>query len=350
MSDGNERDPGELGDLVEDLFDDVGKVKKMFDRAFPVPGIGSHPDEEDIRARRDKFRQARAEPGLERVQSDTAESGEPEKEVARIQEEARGLHTLYAITARHHRLKPFDSDWAGHCQAVRVTIPATIAEDAPIWTYLGVVKREDHLAFSVEEIVAGYETAFGTRPTVARVDLITGARHYDLDRFAPLSVFLAYAKVDDKIPSFYVYESGSALGAPAKLYWAKDLDYLITDSAGFQFTPFARTQNTYRGKLIMNRAKTEPAMISISISLDEDGQREYMNLSASYEVVQPGPVVWPITVQIQAAMRVFAIAQGMGCDLDLWEWGLGQLARSTLEWFSEPPQRGNSRGYSGCSQ
>ncbi|NVB41899.1 hypothetical protein G6O69_28975 [Pseudenhygromyxa sp. WMMC2535] len=335
---------GDLGDLVENLFDDVERVKKMLDRAFP----GSSPAEEEVRARRDKLRRAQVEPGLERVHTNALEAPEHEKEAALIQEEARGKHTLYAITARHHRLKPFDTDWTGRCQAVRVSLPATPENAEPIWTYLGVVKQTDHLAFSVQEIADGYAAAFGARPEIARVDLITGARHYDLDRFSPISVFLAYTREDDTIPCFYVYESGSAQGEPAKLYWGRDLDYLITESAGFRFTPFARLENTYRGKLIMNRARTEPSMVSISICLGDDRDREYMNLSASYEVVQPGPVIWPITVQIQAAMRVFAIAQGMGCNLELWEWGLGQLARTTLEWFSEPPQRGTNRGYSEC--
>jgi hypothetical protein len=41
--------------------------------------------------------------------------------------------------------------------------------------------------------------------------------------------------------------------------------------------------------------------------------------------------VWPVALQIQAALWVFAIAQGMGCKLELWEWGLGQLGRSAKD-------------------
>lgn len=339
------KDEDEVGDLIADLFDDVGKVNKLLRRAFP----GTDADDEEVRARRDKYKRASAEPGLERIHDEQLEPTESEREAARIQEEARGKHTIYAITARHHRHKPFDSDWVGHCQAVRVTLAPTRAEAEPIWTHLGVVKGEDHLAFSVEELVAGYSAHFGRRPTVERVDLVTGARHYDLDRFSPISVFLAFEKAEDEVPSFYVYESGSADGKPQKLYWGERLDSTIIAEAGFQFTPFARETNTYKGRLIMNRAKTEPSMVTIAISLDKAGKRHAFTLTASYEVVPPAEVIWPVAVQIQAALRVFAIAQGMGCDLELWEWGLGQMARSAFDWIAEPPQRGKPSGYSGCS-
>ncbi len=347
----DDRDSGELGedlgDLVEDLFEDVGKVSRLLRRAFP----GTQPGEDEVRARRDKLRRAEVEPGLERLQRRDlqAESDDAEREAARRQEAARGAHTIYAITARHHRSEPFESDWVGHCQSVRVTLPATRAEAAPIWTHLGVVKPEDHLLFSIEEIVAGYAEQFGARPKVGRLDLITGARHYDLDRFSPISIFLAYEGAEDKQASFYVYESGSAQGNPAVLYYAPAMSATILAEAGFQFTPFACKDNWYTGKLIMNRARTEPSVVSIAIAQERDGQRHYLELTASYAIVEPGKVIWPVALQIQAALRVFAIAQGMGCELELWEWGLGQLARSAFDWIAEPPQRGTPEGYSGCT-
>ena len=341
----------DLGDLVEDLFDDISKVSRLLRRAFP----GTQPDEDEVRARRDKLRRAEIEPGLERVcksadQQQPTGPSDAEREAARLQEEARGKHKIYAITVRHHRTKPFAADWVGHCQSVRVTLPRTRAEAQPIWTHLGVVKAADHLLFSIEELVEGYATRFGARPTIGRLDLVTGARHYDLDRFSPVSVFLAYEHATDEQASFYVYESGSAQGKPAVLYYAPTMGATIHDSAGFQFTPFACATNWYTGKLIMNRTKTEPSVVSISISQERDGQRHYLELTASYEVVEPGKVVWPVALQIQAALRVFAIAQGMGCKLEPWEWGLGQIARSAFDWIAKPPQRGASEGYSGCTK
>ena len=231
-----------------------------------------------------------------------------------------------------------------------MTLPQTLSSAEPIWTYYGVVKAEDHLMFSVEEVVAGYEKKFGSQPKVERVDLITGARHHDLDRFAPLSVFLAYEHAEDTQASFYVYESGSAQGNPAVLYWAPTMGAKILANAGFQFTPFSNPDDWYTGKLIMNRKKTEPSILSVSISQTKDGARHYIDLTASYAIVEPGKVVWPIALQIQAALRVFAIAQGMGCKLEVWEWGLGQVGRSAYSWISEPPQRGRGEGYSDCSR
>ncbi len=320
----------DLGDFVEELFDDVDMVRRVFLRAFP----GTSPEADGVRAQRIR----RGDEGPK----------DSEREAADLQEAARGLHTIYAVTARHHRIKPFESDWTGHVQAVRVTIPSTRAQAQPIWTYLGVVKAEDHLLFSAEEIIAGYARQFGTTPTVERVDLITGARHYNLDRFAPLSVFLAYERAEDKQPSFYVYESSTALGKPAALYWAPTLNAKIVDNARFQFTPFSSPDDWYTGKLIMNRAKTEPSVLSISISQTKDNTRNYMELTASYQIVPPGKVVWPVAMQIQAALRVFAIAQGMGCKLEVWEWTLGQVGRSSFDWIALPPERGKSEGY--CSR
>jgi hypothetical protein len=331
----------DLGDFVEELFDDVDMVRRVFLRAFP----GTQPDVEGVRARRDKLRRAETEPWLERIRRGTQGPEDSEREAADLQEAARGLHTIYSVTARHHRVKPFESDWVGHTQAVRVTLPRSRQAAEPIWTHLGVVKAEDHLLFSVEEIVAGYAKQFGTEPKLERVDLITGARHYDLDRFAPLSVFLAYENATDKQPKFYVYESGTALGKPAALYWAPSLAAKIVTNAQFQFTPFSCPDDWYTGKLIMNRAKTEPSVLSVSISQTKDGARHYIDLTASLEIVEPGKVVWPVAMQIQAALRVFAIAQGMGCKLEVWEWTLGQVGRSAFDWIAEPPQRGKADGY-----
>jgi hypothetical protein len=337
---------GELGAFVDDLFDDLGKLRQVFDRAFPGPGL----DERELEALRDKLRRAEPQPGLERLHRETARPTDEERAADELQAAASGKHTIYAVTARHQRSKPFTSDWVGHCQSVRVTLPARASGAEPIWTHLGVVKPSDHLAFSIEEIVAGYTAQFGACPQVERLDLVTGARHLDLDRFSPISVFLAYEHVDDSQASFYVLESGSAQGKPEVLYFAPTMGATILAEAGFAFTPFACKDNWYTGKLIMNRAKTEPSVVSISIAQEREGQRHYLDLTASFEVVAPGKVVWPIALQIEAALRVFAIAQGMGCELQLWERGLGEIARVAFDWIADPPRRGSSEGYSGCSK
>lgn len=267
-----------------------------------------------------------------------------------LQQAAKGQHTLYAITARHHRIEPYAADWYGKdCQQVRVTLPATLAEAEPIWTHLGVVKASDHLLFSVADVVAAYAKAYGTTPTVGRVDLITGARHLDIDRFAPISIFLAYEQPTDTLPCFYYLESGSAQGNPAAIYTSPGMDVDIHTQADFSFTPFACAQNWYTGGLIMNGA--EPATVVNSVAQLKDGQRSYLRLTAEYRVIEPGAVIWPIRAQIEASLRVFALAQGM--DVELFkpvalQHLLGDCARRIYEWAVEPPRSGPADGYDGC--
>ena len=334
---------------AEGVLDDLGRYRSVLERAFP--GAVFDDDDAQLGARQAKLRRAEPSLGLERLHREpAAPETEAEREASERQAAASGQHTLYAVTARHHRSKPFTSDWAGHCQSVRVTLAATSADARSIWTWLGVVEARDHLAFSVEAIVTGYAAQFGSAPAVERVDLITGARHLGLDRFSPISVYLAYAKADDDKPIFYVLESGSAQGNPEVLYFAADMSATILAEAGFQFTPFACKANWYTGKLIMDRAGVEPSMVTISIAQERDGQRHYLDLTASYAVSEPGKGVWPVTLQIEAAMRVFALAQGMGCSLALWERALGELARAHFDWITAPPRKGSSEGYSGCSK
>ena len=93
------------------------------------------------------------------------------KEKLALQEAQLGRHTLYSITARHHRVEPYETDWRGkQCQSVRVTLPEKKGARDKIWTRLGVVKSGDHLLFSAQEVVERYEAAFGRTPRVGRVD------------------------------------------------------------------------------------------------------------------------------------------------------------------------------------
>ena len=81
----------DLGDLVEELFTDASKLKRILQRAFP----GSEQlTEAEVAERQDRFRKADAEPGLERAHVD-GQLSESEKAAAECQEAARGKHTLY---------------------------------------------------------------------------------------------------------------------------------------------------------------------------------------------------------------------------------------------------------------
>lgn len=334
-------------DQLSELLDDTSRLARALRRAFPSwDDDRDDPDRDAIyEARREELRHC-PDQAFKRVQP----LAPPKQERQRL-DEARlattGSHTLYALSATHGRVKPFVSDWMGHCQSVRVTLAATPDEATTIWTHLGAVEPRDHLAFSVQQIVEGYAAAFGTTPSVARVDLITGARL--IGRFSPISIYLAFTNATDTLPSFYVLESGSAQGNPEVLYFAPSMGVPIHQEAGFSFTPFACKSNWYTGTLTMDSSGTEPANITISIAQEKDGTRHYMTLSVDYAVSEPAEVILPVALQAEAAMRVFAIAQGMGCELEWWEEALGDCARLSFDWTTKPPIKGTSQGYSGCS-
>lgn len=271
-----------------------------------------------------------------------------------LQVGAVGQHQLYSISARHHRVQPFEADWKGNdCQQVRVTLPQAPSEAASIWTALGVVKPSDHLLFSVKQVSVVYQSAYGRVPTIGRVDLITGARHLDIDRFAPISIFLAYENANDTRPSFYFLEAGSAQGNPEALYTTEHMEAQIHTYAGFAFTPFACDKNWYTGGLRMDQQGIEPAVVFNSVAQLRDGQRHYLELTAEYSVLpaESLTVKWPILAQIEASLRVFALAQGM--DVTLFQPVelqnlLGDCARRIYQWITLPPSSGTANGYDGC--
>lgn len=258
-------------------------------------------------------------------------------------------HTLYKLMAEHSRVAPFSAAFVEECQAVRVTLPQSRENCDAIWTHLGVVKQDDHLIFSVDEVKARYAEVFGgPPPNIARVDLVTGARDLDLARFSPLSIFFAYAKESDAVPLFYFLESGSVTGRPEVLYYAPKMGEAIFAQAGFAFTPFACSQNWYTGTLQMNDAGTEPTSVSISVAQEKNGQRHYLTVSVGYEVAEPGPVIFPGAQMIVAVLRVFALGLGLQLDRGLLGRALGEFSLRHTEWQITPPKTGEADGYCGC--
>ena len=340
-------------ELLKALLSDPKRVAALLSRTLPDDQVSVA----DVAARLAKLAQI-DDPRLEldeQLRAQLQAHGDQDRsEQAKLQEAARGQHTLYSLSARHHRIEPYEADWCGKdCQQVRVTLPQTLDEAEPIWTYLGVVKAADHLLFSVDEMVQLYLSSFRIYRPVERVDLITGARHLDLDRFAPISIFLAYEKSSDTQPAYYMLESGSAQGNPEAIYPARELGDPVETQAGFAFTPFACASNWYTGGLQMNGSKTEPSSVLNSVNQVKDGQRNYLELRADYTVVEPPErVIWPLQAQIEASLRVFALAQGMDVELiekvvqDL----LAACARKIYDWDVEPPRSGPSDGYDGCPE
>ncbi|MFV8756041.1 DUF1365 family protein [Nannocystaceae bacterium ST9] len=271
---------------------------------------------------------------------------------------AKDKYTLYRLDAKHVRREPIKSAFTGQCQAVRVTLPANpIDKDSYIGTFIGKVEARDHLLFSVKEVREFHERTFGKPIAVERVDLITGARYLGR-RFSPVSIFLAYAKADrPDQPCFFVLEGGSASGQPKALYAAKDMTTLVHQKAGFSFTPLTCANNWYKGGVEMKPDMEHPARVFLTSAQQADGKFDYIDLSVRYTVSKdPRRVIAPFELQVEAAMRVLAIAEQIGCELKQGSGGgmqpvLGPMAEATLPWDTKPQgstNAGERARYCGC--
>lgn len=258
---------------------------------------------------------------------------------------ARGRHTIYRLHASHSRSQPIESKFTGQCQSVRVSLPLHKPDpDSYIGTYIGRVEAGDHLVFSVDEVSRTYELRHGTPPAIERVDLITGARFMGR-RFSPVSCYLAYTNANALgSPSFFILEGGSAQGKPKALYVARDMDTVLHEQSAFQFTPLACSANWYTGSLVV-APDGHPTAVHLTSAQERDGSHGYFALEVSYEVdLQPKRVVSPLNLQIEAAMRVLAIAEQSGCDLGHGKGGgmqpvLGPAAEATMSWDIRPRGR-----------
>ncbi len=256
---------------------------------------------------------------------------------------AKGKHTIYRLAASHTRKKPIQSKFIGNCQSVRVTLPyAKPDRDAYIGTWIGPVEARDHLLFSVEEVIDAHAKQFGVRLPLVRVDLITGAR-FRGRRFSPISIFLGYeSSAENAKPTVYMLEGGSASGKAEALYLARKIDGDIKAQSQFKFTPFSCPSNWYEGGLALDAASKEPACVYLTAALTRDGRHEYLELSVNYEVdPDPKRVVHPFELQVEAAMRVLAIADETGCPLRVGGGGvlqhsLGPVARALIPWEVRP--------------
>jgi hypothetical protein len=82
--------------------------------------------------------------------------------------------------------------------------------------------------------------------------------------------------------------------------------------------------------------------VYLSAALERDGRHEYFKLSVSYaRDHDPRRVVHPFELQVEAAMRVLAIADESGCKLRVGSGGvlqhsLGPVARALIPWEERP--------------
>lgn len=267
-------------------------------------------------------------------------------------------YTLYKLAAVHSRREPITSKFTGECQAVRISLPATpVAKDSYVGTFFGKVEAGDHLLFSVAQVREHYEQVTGKSAKVERVDLITGARHLGR-RFSPVSIYLAYSQTeDDSLPCFYILEGGSASGQPKALYVATDMSASIHQKSGFSFTPLTCSNNWYKGGIEMKTDMRHPARVFLTSSQERDGSFDYIDLSVTYTIIKdPRRVIAPFELQVEAAMRVLAIAEQIGCELRTGGGGgmqpvLGPIAEAVIPWDIKPrgsTNAGERARYCGC--
>jgi hypothetical protein len=175
-------------------------------------------------------------------------------------------------------------------------------------------------------------------------------------RFSPVSIYLGYGNATGK-PDFYFLEAGSASGHPESMYCARKLDAVINKQAGFRFTPFACSDNWYEGGLELSEDKREPACVFLSVSQSKDGQNQYLKLVVTYDRDRElRRVIHPFELQIEAALRVLAIAEQSGCQLARGEGGvlehsLGPLTSALMPWDERPkgnPTPSERARYCGC--
>jgi hypothetical protein len=322
----------------EDLALDDPNAGASPDDVMPDPNAGASPDDVMPDPNAGAGPDDMPPPSIGRNDANELRTGpwtDPERR------RARGKHVTYRLHATHHRTQPIESQFTGECQSVRVTLPAYPPESpCYIGTYIGRVESDDHLVFSVAEVCDIYEQRHGRRPDVARVELITGARFMGR-RFSPISCFLAYATIDAERPCFYVLEGGSASGKPQALYVAADLQATIHQQAGFRFTPLSCTANWYTGALELDEGG-HPSLIRMTSAQDQDGGHGYFELSVRYAVEQrPRRVILPFGLQIEAAVRVLAIAEQAGCELGKGRGGglqpvVGPVAENARNWDIRP--------------
>ncbi|MFT4627927.1 MAG: hypothetical protein ACI8PZ_006621 [Myxococcota bacterium] len=240
--------------------------------------------------------------------------------------------TTYHCESTHLRMTPIYSCFTGIVKAVRVRLQQTAR--LPYMTPYGIVWNHDHIVFTVDDMREWIAKTDPNFMSFERVDLITPARK-DLVRFAPVAVFLGYAKADDPVPSFFVLESGLATGEPAVLYLAPTIDSTIDHRTAYMPTPFTSPNNWYLSTLTLQDGD-EPKTLVIE-GREHKNERPYISITLSFAVEsQPGEIIEPIRQVAEAAIRIAAIGDGLGCVLGLIDEWVAKYGLRHYPWNLSP--------------
>ena len=267
------------------------------------------------------------------------------REQAPIQKTVREAeHRLYLGHADHHRVKsmgpnaqPMQSRFNLPLPMVRVPLPPTLtAQSSNIQTVLGEVDlRRDHLLGSIDLIAGKYGGAdyLGYRP--ARVDLITPARSAN-SRFGAMAVYLGYRRSDDRSPSFYLLEAGTATGDAKMIYFSPAMRPIDQVTSYYLPTPFVTMQYTYSGGLTMQAAPNDDEPDQLIVRSYATGDRDpYITVTVKYQRSPTFELPLPIELIADAGARVALIARTMGVSAVDLQNHLANLA-DNLQWLEHP--------------
>ena len=107
----------------------------------------------------------------------------------------------------------------------------------------------------------------------------------------------------------------------------------------------------------MSTNKREPACVYLTAAQSQTGEHQYLRLSVTYERdTALRRVIHPFELQIEAALRVLAIAEQAGCKLErgegrALEQTLGPLASALMPWDERPfghPTPSERARFCGC--
>lgn len=207
----------------------------------------------------------------------------------------RGVR-YYEVRAIHDRQKPDLDPFTGRLTMARVTLPERRAKN--IDTGIGDILKTDHFYRSVEEFKRNYK---GTPPfdDTTRLDLITPPRSCFV-RFGAISVYLGY-RFNEKTPSFYVLEAGTAVGNPKTIYASPSFDNELRRYTDYKPTPFTHKSHIYVAKLSLNG--DSPGILTVQAH-KKPGQSPYMRLTVNFTETTKPNNVWPGLHILRAAAIV----------------------------------------------
>lgn len=255
-----------------------------------------------------------------------------------------GDFSYYLANATHTRTDAPHSSFTGRLPVVRYQLPqkGTRADAPVISTPAGELLPQDRLLTSIDTLWERFgkdKKLTFKRPK--RVDVIAPPRLSGA-RFAAISLYLCYAKANDRGPSFYVLEAGLATGQARMLYLGRTMDGTLMYQTQYNPTAFSRPAHWYTGKLDMDMADPgEPFRLTVRVFENRPPTDQYLAVTVIYSKRSSPAMTNPFLLTIAAGARVQAIADALGVPSGLDEAMIlrviAALGQSSL--FTIPPEK-----------